>query len=387
MTYVSSGSTESPSFSSICNRAGWALGIVQDRYLKYEKAADQYCGRVVSGLPVYSQSFVVLPPHFLPGVEDEVNEAIMSSFPGNLTRITHLFPVLRMCLASVLYHYNWIRQHLVCGGPLRHLPIFSQVEVMGRLRDMVICPNLESGVLRATGIPAHVMHLSHMERLSLEIQRANTSIEGRAVWVVEEVVKKVEELLEKRSFDQGNITASCLNSHVTEILGPAMAQCLRSSGVLEIVQEYHQQRSAREEGPAGGGGEGDGELGAADRLRPPLPSGWKVPRVGLYPGWLLWWIGNPRERIPPLRFVKHYELEQKEVKKFQDWRSLFRKLTEYLVKVLGDVVPAQVSPKAALAMYSKLNDVLVKLCGAEEDGRCRQLHVSTVSRKIRHFTF
>lgn len=345
----------------------------------------------MSGLPVYSQSFAVLPPHFLPGADEEVKEAIMSSFPPNLTKITHLFPVLRMCLASVLYHYDWIRQHLVCGGPLRHLPIFSQVEVMGRLREMVVCPNLESGTLRATGIPAHVMHLSHMERLSAEIQRANNAIEGRSVWVVAEVVKKVEELLEKRSFEQGNITASSLNAHVTGILGPAMNECLRTNGVLDIVRAY-QQRVNGDEAAASGAGDVGGEgsemdLGAMDRLRPPLPSGWKVPRVALYTGWLLWWIGNPRERVPPLRFVKHYELEPKEVKKFQDWRSLFRKLTEYLSKILGEVIPVQMSPKTALALYSKLNDVLVKLCGEEEDGRCRQLHVSTVSRKVRHFTF
>ena len=40
------------------------MGHVKERYLQYEKAGDQYLGRVVSGLDVNSVKFAVSPPFF-----------------------------------------------------------------------------------------------------------------------------------------------------------------------------------------------------------------------------------------------------------------------------------------------------------------------------------
>jgi hypothetical protein len=44
-TMVAAGCTCSPPIVSICVRAGWSMGGVKDRYLKHEKAGDQYVGR------------------------------------------------------------------------------------------------------------------------------------------------------------------------------------------------------------------------------------------------------------------------------------------------------------------------------------------------------
>ena len=49
---------------SICLRAMWSMGHVKERYLQYEKAGDQYLGRVVTGLDVNSAKFAVSPPYF-----------------------------------------------------------------------------------------------------------------------------------------------------------------------------------------------------------------------------------------------------------------------------------------------------------------------------------
>jgi hypothetical protein len=62
-TYVCSGCTGGPSIVSVCLRCGWSLGGVQDRYLRYESAGDQFVGRVVCGLPLDSCEFAILPPH------------------------------------------------------------------------------------------------------------------------------------------------------------------------------------------------------------------------------------------------------------------------------------------------------------------------------------
>ena len=48
----------------ICLRVGWSMGSVKEKYIHYEKAGDQYVGRVVSGLNVNSADFAVSPPYF-----------------------------------------------------------------------------------------------------------------------------------------------------------------------------------------------------------------------------------------------------------------------------------------------------------------------------------
>ena len=53
--FVSTGCTVSPPMASICLRACWTLGGVHK--VQYEKAGDQFIGRMVSGLPVLRKQF------------------------------------------------------------------------------------------------------------------------------------------------------------------------------------------------------------------------------------------------------------------------------------------------------------------------------------------
>ena len=76
-TYCSSGPTAYPSSTSIHLRAGWALGGVQVRYLRYEKAGDMHVGRTVSGLPTDQAEFAMLPPYF--SRETDERKSISSS--------------------------------------------------------------------------------------------------------------------------------------------------------------------------------------------------------------------------------------------------------------------------------------------------------------------
>jgi hypothetical protein len=89
----------------------WSMGPVKERYLQYEKAGDQYLGRVVSGLDVNDVSFAVSPPYFESGIEDDVSEKIntlLKAFTvggGNLSG--EVFQVLYFCFASICYHFNY----------------------------------------------------------------------------------------------------------------------------------------------------------------------------------------------------------------------------------------------------------------------------------------
>jgi hypothetical protein len=76
-SHALSGTTVSPPMVSICLRAMWSMGHVKERYLQFEKAGDQYLGRVVCGLDVNDVKFAVSPPYFdfdadADGTEDRV---------------------------------------------------------------------------------------------------------------------------------------------------------------------------------------------------------------------------------------------------------------------------------------------------------------------------
>ena len=50
--FVVTGCTVSFLAASIFLRKNWTLGGVKDRYIKYDKARDQFVGRSISGLPI-----------------------------------------------------------------------------------------------------------------------------------------------------------------------------------------------------------------------------------------------------------------------------------------------------------------------------------------------
>ena len=72
-TYASSGTTAAPSGISVNLRGGWSMGGVRDVYFLYEKAGDQYIGRLLAGLNVYSPEFAVSEPEFTP-VSDGISQ-------------------------------------------------------------------------------------------------------------------------------------------------------------------------------------------------------------------------------------------------------------------------------------------------------------------------
>jgi hypothetical protein len=64
-TYASSGTTAAPSSIAVNNRGGWTLGGARDVYMLYERAGDQYVGRILSGMDVLSPKFGARCPDFI----------------------------------------------------------------------------------------------------------------------------------------------------------------------------------------------------------------------------------------------------------------------------------------------------------------------------------
>ncbi|CAM9637464.1 unnamed protein product, partial [Phaeothamnion confervicola] len=186
-TYAASGSTACPPIPAICLRAGWSVGPVQDRYIRYEAAGDQYVGRTVCGLPLSTDAFGVLPPYFckvdgngipIPGVAERVAQAVSDCFGADL--MPRLKPVAEFLLASVVYHREFLSRTLHPSHPVWGNFLF----VTGLAEDLaphvVLRYDGETTELRASGIPPHVAILKSLrtvltaalaDRLSEDVQR------------------------------------------------------------------------------------------------------------------------------------------------------------------------------------------------------------------------
>ena len=79
--YATSGTTLPASLAAVANRGEWKVSIMFDIYLGFAEPGDQYLGRILAGLNVNDDSFAVLPPHFVCGMENElIREAINLCF-------------------------------------------------------------------------------------------------------------------------------------------------------------------------------------------------------------------------------------------------------------------------------------------------------------------
>jgi len=68
-----------------------------------------------------------------------------------------------------------------------------------------------------------------------------------------------------------------------------------------------------------------------------LPKEYKIPIVGLRIIWEQWWLGNNRERVPPLKKVPSKSVPSNQRTKFSELRYLMQKM-ENLVKSDGGFI-------------------------------------------------
>jgi hypothetical protein len=148
--YACNGSTEGPSIVSVYVRCGWSLGGVQDRYFRYEAAGDQFIGRVVAGLHLNSSSFEVLPPHLKDNMNSAVRDGVHNTFSA-LASDSHLQPTLKLCLASLVFHYNYLLSVLPMTHSLRGTILFRVNNTSKLLEDQLV--RSDSSWMTPTGIP------------------------------------------------------------------------------------------------------------------------------------------------------------------------------------------------------------------------------------------
>ena len=224
-TYCSSGSTAGPSSSAIHLRAGWALGGVQDTYIRYEAAGDMYVGRVVSGLPIDKPEFDMVCPRFPRSDSDDVVETVKKIFkniPANLIAIGE------KVLASLVFHSEFLLSTLPRNHPVLQNQLFRDASLLSSLKSRVICDDGNTRDLPSTGIPPHTNILREMKTMISEMKLIRPKIDES----VEKTVDGIIGVLEDRAISAGTVTRDGLQ----QLLSQELQKFLGSRGNSETEE-------------------------------------------------------------------------------------------------------------------------------------------------------
>ena len=318
-SYASAGSTVSPPIVSICLRAMWSMGQVKERYLQYEKAGDQYLGRVVSGLDVNSVAFAVSPPFF--DVNEEMRVQIDALLKGYLVGGELLpagvYQIFHYCFASLCYHHEFLASTLHQKSKLQASPFFSAMPQYAKSSATIKFPwEKTASTPIFTGIPPHISLLAQVEQLKLELAKNR-----------DDVLAGFKAELDNRQigsqnyFDKETVCALITEMHKDmtsrfDNFGQNAANMVREcSGVDDVIL---QQMS---------GGAGDTEEAEStitmvgqsgthkfqvffgkDGVISRVPADFVFPEMTLCTLITFWFCGNPRKKIVPLRMISAREI-------------------------------------------------------------------------------
>ena len=350
-TFACSGSTSGPSMASVCLRCGWTLGHVLERYVHYERAGDQYLGRIVAGLPNHKAEFAILPPHFPPNIDDEVRSAMDLVFP-RLSQEIHLFGVLSFALASLVYHSDFLVQLLPQKHPLMSSSIFANTTMLSRLKSHV---TLSSSRITPTGIPPHVDLFKAMERNHTAIQEIPNVISD-----------KLETIFQEHGVSSGNITRqyleSALSNFVERIAPRPHSPLVVMSTTQNSVLHNWGGRLAK------------------------LPMDFEFPSVDPASAWRLWWLGNDSRSHPPYRFIVPLDLSSTTQRKvLSSWKFVMSEF-ERVSQSSGLVMPRRPTEEDVKRLYEPIALYIQNICSATTRKRtCRpsQLRLVSLVRVVR----
>lgn len=155
--FASAGTTAAPSIVAICNRAGWKISSVLNRYLSMESAGDHFLGRVCAGLPIMKREFCVLPPRFrldLTSDEwDRINQTMDVVFPHSERWGKHFRAVCSHLFANLCYHYEFLK-NLPETHPWHSSPLGRNPQLHRELQELVeLKCHGDDPTCRCTGIP------------------------------------------------------------------------------------------------------------------------------------------------------------------------------------------------------------------------------------------
>ncbi|KAG9414932.1 hypothetical protein AC1031_008347 [Aphanomyces cochlioides] len=97
-------------------------------------------------------------------------------FPGAPLGLRY---IQEFALASLVFHYDYLKSVLSLEHPLLSTPLFMNIQLVDRLKSLVSCGNYNLGSnIRPTGIPPHVAILSELTTVLDHVKATMTALES-----------------------------------------------------------------------------------------------------------------------------------------------------------------------------------------------------------------
>eukprot|EP00644_Phytophthora_capsici_P001361 jgi/Phyca11/105362/e_gw1.10.546.1 len=204
-------------------------------------------------------------------------------FPGIPDRLEF---VAEYCLASLVYHYTYLKATLSPEHQLFETPLFQDTDLQHQLLGRVKTGDgSEQSRIRPTGIPPHVSLLCEMKWLKQGLVDALSEIESTRVATVNDIVGE----LEARAIGAGTVTYDGLNA--------AIRSCLQETG--RMLTHFWGGRFRR------------------------VPADFYVPDCSTRQAWILWRCGNDAKRWPPFRLLDGRDMpDRKQQRRLSDLHSV-----------------------------------------------------------------
>ena len=183
ITVVSTGCTVSPPIASICLRAGWTLGTIKDRYIHYNKAGDQFCGRCVTGISSLKKEFATSPVYWDFTKSKQmgrigVKKTLEDYFFNANEMQPHVFELIRYLFAALCFHFDFLEEILPKESKLRASPLYNAISNFEfRTEAKIAYPWAATEYTpQQSGIPPHSMLLVEIEKLKKALSEQTTTI-------------------------------------------------------------------------------------------------------------------------------------------------------------------------------------------------------------------
>jgi hypothetical protein len=332
-SHACSGSTVSPPMVSICLRAMWSMGHVKERYLQYEKAGDQYLGRVVCGLDVNDVTFAVSPPFFEFDDTRQEGGDVRTSRVYSLLKdymvqgdtvpasVHHIF---YFCFASICFHFDFLKQVLHEKNKLRASHFFTHIPVEVKAAATVRYPwDRTEMTPTLTGIPPHITILANFRTLMVEMESTKDAIISGLIAELDR-----RRIGSQSHFDKEEILTSMTTMH-NDLL-KKMDLCMRNSqkeiqvvplfdSPADYVNEIFVNAEEESKGmkpvtivPASSEKKFHFFYSKGELRR--LPPNFVFPHMGLCLLIVNWFCGNPSKKIMPLKLIVPRDLHSPSMK-------------------------------------------------------------------------
>lgn len=336
-TFASSGTTAVPSSVSVNNRGGWTLGGVRDIYMLYERAGDQYVGRILSGMNVLSPRFGASAPDFyyhgnvgIPEAAGLVQEkqaeldcevqTMLNSCFGELDdSLVCIRRTLSMGIASLLHHFESAKQYHD-DSPLGMSPIFRNQAFLSLRRFVRVIypwetdPIAQRCIMKLTGVPPHVVELAALEELKVKLGKLQPAIlngieklmddrtmggtlsETRMKSIIDESRQQFLADLDKRIPNHGTSVAGSANGNVAAAIG-------RNTGSGHKI--WHHNGKFRR-----------------------VPPTWTFPKCGLLVAYRLWHTKDTVSGQCALKFLSYLDVDfvKDGTRRLEEFKFLMTKL-------------------------------------------------------------